>query len=632
MLVLFDDQVDCVHAIYDYLRTETGNPCAVVPTGGGKTAILATICKDAVTIWDGRVLIVTHVKELIEQSAAELQSVCPDLAIGVYSAGLKRRDTGAPVIVAGIQSAHDKAQQLGRFDLIIIDECHLIPAKGYGQYRRLIHGLIEINPDIRVVGLTATPYRLDSGPICSPDGILNHVCYEIGVKELVKKGRLCPLIGKAAVAEIDTAAIDIVRGEYDDAQLNAAYMAGDEVDRACREIVERAADRHSVLVFCQGVEHAGRVAAALRQLDFGQVVHEVYGATPADDRKRFVDEFKAGAAKYLVNVNVLTTGFNARNVDCVCLLRSTVSPGLFYQCVGRGFRVHESKKNALVLDFGQNIQRHGPVDAIVPKKAGDKKADGDKGRVCPVCRTVSAMGTKACPDCGHMWPVREREISHSGAASADDPLSGKPKIEKYAVQAVKYKVHHKKGGTADTPKTMRVVYQVALNLSFSEWVCVEHSGFALDKAQAWWAARCGFMMPTNAVAAVTVAQHGLLVNVTEIEVRTTPGDPFPEVVRHAVGARPILPPACGCGAINRNIIVRDTGSDFPHPGKVVCGECGAYKWWASQDQVDHYGFFHDPLTMRAGGLLDYDLPEVAPDGGQLQLADGGDESPDNCPF
>ena len=189
-------QAEAVEAVYRHLRERDDNPCVVIPTGGGKTPVIATICSDAVSRWNGRVLILAHVKELLEQAADKLDQVCPDIHVGVYSAGLKRRDTTHPVIIAGIQSVYQKAEQLGHFDLVVVDEAHMIPPgkDGDGMYRRLLADMHQINPRLRVIGLTATPFRMSSGPICvpPPDGILNAICYEIGVRELIRDGYLSP--------------------------------------------------------------------------------------------------------------------------------------------------------------------------------------------------------------------------------------------------------------------------------------------------------------------------------------------------------------------------------------------------------------------------------------------------------
>jgi DNA repair protein RadD len=149
-------QQDAIDAAYRHLREREDNPVVVIPTAGGKTPILATICRDAVARWNGRVLVVSHVKELLQQAVDKLKQVCPELPVGVYSAGLNRRDTAAAVIVAGIQSIYKRACELDAFDLIIVDEAHLIPTDGDGMYRQFLAEAKVLNPHLRVIGLTAT--------------------------------------------------------------------------------------------------------------------------------------------------------------------------------------------------------------------------------------------------------------------------------------------------------------------------------------------------------------------------------------------------------------------------------------------------------------------------------------------
>jgi DNA repair protein RadD len=183
-------QQSAVNAVYEHLRNKDNNPCIVLPTGTGKSVVIAKIVSDAVKNWNGRVLILAHVKELLEQNAGKIKTICPDIELGIFSAGLKSRDTDESVIVAGIQSVYDKACELGSFDLIIVDEAHLIAPDGDGMYRSFLKEMKIINPKVRVIGLTATPFRLKGGLICQPDNILNEVCYEAGLKEMIQKGYL----------------------------------------------------------------------------------------------------------------------------------------------------------------------------------------------------------------------------------------------------------------------------------------------------------------------------------------------------------------------------------------------------------------------------------------------------------
>ena len=355
-------QQQAVDAVYNYLRRYDDNPCVVIPTAGGKTPILATIVKDAIQQWDGRVMILSHVKELLEQAVDKIHAVYPECDIGIYSTGLKRWDTDNKCIVAGIQSAYRNTDGFGKFDLIIVDEAHLIPEKGDGMYRNFLRRMKDHNPELRVIGLTATPYRLTSGPICAPDNILNKICFEVGVKELLQQGFLCPLRSKASRQEIDASGLHVRAGEFIESEVDKLMNTGDLVAQACSEIISYARERKAVIIFCCSIDHAQNVLAHIRKHD--STAEAVFGDTLPSFRAEILERFKAGKIKFLVNVGVLTTGFDAPNIDCVVLLRPTASPGLYYQMVGRGFRLHPDKKDCLILDFGGNIERHGPVDSI----------------------------------------------------------------------------------------------------------------------------------------------------------------------------------------------------------------------------------------------------------------------------
>ena len=242
-------QAEAVEAVYNHLRTKDNNPCIVLPTGTGKSVVIAKIVSDAVSQWGGRALILAHVKELLEQNAGKVKALCPEIPIGIFSAGLKSRDTDEPVIVAGIQSVYEKACDLGAFDLIIVDEAHLIAPDGDGMYRTFLKDMKVINPKVRVIGLTATPFRLKGGLICQPENILNEICYEAGLKEMIAQGYLSPLISKSGrtVAKLD--GLHVRGGEFINAEVEAAMDKDDLVTSACREIVELTRDRKSFLIF-----------------------------------------------------------------------------------------------------------------------------------------------------------------------------------------------------------------------------------------------------------------------------------------------------------------------------------------------------------------------------------------------
>ncbi|MFM7074208.1 MAG: DEAD/DEAH box helicase family protein, partial [Planctomycetota bacterium] len=541
---------DAIDAAYRHLRERDDNPVVVIATAGGKTPILATICRDAVTRWNGRVLVVSHVKELLQQAVDKLKQVCPELPVGVYSAGLNRRDTAHRVIVAGIQSIYKRACELDAFDLIIVDEAHLIPTDGDGMYRQFLAEAKVLNPHLRVIGLTATPYRLDAGPICSADHFLNAICYEIGIKELIRDGFLCPLISKSGVAKVDTSALHVRGGEFMADEVEDLMDQDAVVEAACREIVDYTRDRHACLIFAAGVKHGRHVAATL-QAKHGIECGFVCGDTPAGERDELLARFRGDKAsglfpraplRYLCNVNVLTTGFDAPHIDCVALLRPTMSPGLYYQMVGRGFRLHPNKQNCLVLDFGGNVLRHGPVDQIKVKEKAGTGSGAAPAKECPECHSVVAAGYAACPDCGFVFPITERQ-SHEAQASEAGVLSGQVTNTKFRVSDVYYSVHTKRGASEDDPKSMRVDYKVGWHEYKSEWICFEHEGYARQKAVAWWKRRSPDPVPDTAERAVELAQCGALATTTAITVRAVAGEPYQRIVEYELGEMPEPLPA-----------------------------------------------------------------------------------------
>jgi DNA repair protein RadD len=284
------------------------------------------------------------------------------------------------------------------------------------------------------------------------------------------------------------------------------------------------------------VRHGEHVAKILRRVS-GEDVGTVFGETASAERDRVIAAFKSGELKYLVNVNVLTTGFDAPNIDCVAMVRPTLSPGLYYQMTGRGFRLHPGKENCLVLDFGGNVLRHGPVDAI-RVQAVNHSGNGDApAKQCPECRSLIAAGYAVCPDCGYEFPERERR-NHEAKASTVGILSGQVTTKVHPVSDVYYSVHQKRGAHDDAPKTLRVEYRIGFRAYQSEWVCFEHTGWARHKAESWWRRRSYAPVPNTAAEAETLANEGALCETRSITVRSIVGEEFPRIIGYELGAKP----------------------------------------------------------------------------------------------
>lgn len=537
-------QEQAVQAIYQALRETDGHPVACLPTGSGKSHIIARVCCDAVNLWSGRVLVLAHVQELLEQNAEKIRALMGGVGVGVFSAGLGQREASTPVVVAGIQSVYRRGEELGRFDLVLIDEAHRIPVDADTMYQTLLTSLRTSNPDLRMIGLTATPFRLKGGPIYGEGQMFSGMCYNASIRELIRDGFLCPLIAKAGQTRVNMGDLHVRAGEFMPNEVEALMDAAGVVESACAEIADLTKDRRATLLFCAGVEHARHVANTLRE-KHGLEVGTIFGDTDSDERSATIDRFKSGALRYLANVNVLTTGFDAPHIDCVVMLRPTLSAGLYAQALGRGFRLAPGKTECLVLDYGGNVIRHGPVDQLaVPAPPRPGHGGEAPAKECPQCRALIAAGYGSCPLCGYVFPPPDRQ-QHDTKASTASVLS-QAETNEYEVKEMSYGVHTKKGAGPDAPRSLRVEYEVGWNRWVKEWICVEHHGYARGKAETWWLQRSKLPCPTSAEDAYQIAIGGKLAEPTHVTVRTDPQDEFPErITGYRLGPIPDDPPPGG---------------------------------------------------------------------------------------
>ena len=497
MMQLRPYQRGAIDALYDYFGQHTGNPLVVMPTGTGKSVVIAGFIREALATYpDTRILMLTHVKELIAQNFQALLRVWPQAPAGIYSAGLSRRDIHAQILFAGIQSIHRHAARVQRCDLIIIDEAHLLSRNDGSMYRAFLDELSRINAGlVKVVGFTATPYRLDSGLLHKgKDRIFTDIAYQVPVLDMIQQGYLCPVVPKQTTTQLDTAGVGTRGGEFIAGQLEAAVDRDDITRAAVAEIVRHGEGRGSWLVFCSGVAHARHVRDAIRE--HGITAETVTGDTPGGERDGILAAFKAGRLRCVTNANVLTTGFDAPGTDLVALLRPTKSVGLYVQMVGRGTRLAPGKDDCLVLDFAGNTARHGPIDTV-DGDTGDK--DGAPGeapvKTCPECQTINHASVRVCVGCGHEFPPPEPKVA--SAASTHALLSTQIQPEWCEVRAVDYRAHTKPG----KPTSLRVTYQCGL-VSHSEWVCLEHSGYARQRAEGWWRRRTELPVPGTVAEAL----------------------------------------------------------------------------------------------------------------------------------
>ena len=520
MLTLRPYQQESIDAIYAYFEKHTGNPLIVIPTAGGKALVLAAFSEGVLKTWpDQRILAVTHVRELIAQNHAEMTGLWPEAPAGIYSAGLGKREADAQILFAGIQSVHRRAAEIGHCDLVLIDEAHLIPTASATMYRRFLDELTAINPKLKVIGFTATPYRLDSGMLHEGEGALfTDIAYEISVRELIDQGYLCPLISKQPKTKLDVAGVGSRGGEFIASELQAAVDKEAITRAAVSEIIAYGADRKSWLAFCSGVDHAHHVAEEFRAR--GVSCATIFGDTPKDERDGIIAAFKRQEIRALASMGVLTTGFNAPAVDLIAMLRPTKSAGLYVQMAGRGTRLAPGKQNCLVLDFAGNVSRHGPIDLVEPRKPGGGGGGEAPTKVCPECESIIALAAVECPDCGYVFPAREVKIAPTASTLAI--LSGR-RDRWVEVTSVTYRKHTKQG----SPPSMRIEYHCGLAIH-REWVCFEHQGYARLKAEGWWQRRSTAPLPATVEEAISTSES--LLRPSHIFVRSN--GQFTEVSKH----------------------------------------------------------------------------------------------------
>lgn len=452
-----------------------GNPCIVLPTGSGKSYIIAELCRDIIQSWpDQKILILTHVKELIEQDLEKILIAWPDAPIGIYSAGLHTKHLGEPITIAGIQSIRKKSADIGHIDIIIVDESHLISHKQEGGYRSLISELQEINPNARVVGLTATPYRLGHGLLTDKPAIFDAILEPTSIEELIAKKYLAPLRSKMTDFQYDTEGVAKRGGEFVEHDLQSVINISSQNEEVVDEILKWGKDRKAWLVFCSGVDHSIAMRDVL--LSRGISTACVLGKTPKDERKDILERFKAGELRAVTNANILTTGFNYPDIDLIAMCRPTMSPGLYCQMAGRGMRIKDHVEDCLLLDFAGNISTHGVITAVRPPV---KKGQGNGPapiKLCDRCHELVPIACRVCPACGHEFPPPKVAPLYL----RDDDIMG-DKNKEMVVTSWSWRVQ--KSYTSGKLMLTVTYNGRGIGESVVEYLCVLHSGYAEEKAR-----------------------------------------------------------------------------------------------------------------------------------------------------
>lgn len=489
-------QLEAMDAIYNYFMSNSGNPLIGLPTGTGKSLIPALFIMNVLKRWPNqRFLMITTVKELIQQNFEVLKEVWPDAPVSIFSAGLKQKNSAMPIVYGGLQSMIKDPMRFGSRDLIFIDEAHLVNQDENSQYLSFLACMKLINPSVKLVGLSATLFRMKQGYL-TDSGIFTDVAYDLtnleGFNKLLSEGFMSPLIPQRTKIELDVSNVGVVQGEFVSTQLQGAVDKAEITFKALQEAIHYGKERKSWLIFASGIEHAEHIAEQLGA--FGIDCAPVHSKRPSDYNDAAIKAFKNNELRAIVNYGKLTTGFNHPPIDLILMLRPTLSVPLWVQMLGRGTRPAEGKNNCLVLDFARNTPRLGPInDPRIPNKKGNKEGDLPV-KICETCGAYNHISAKLCCQCGEPFTFQQKLVSKSGTdelirAAAHEPL---PQIESFNVLNAVYAKHPSKSGK----DTLKTTYYTT-GLAFTEYVCLEHNGMAGKIARDWWRKRSPLEPPAT---------------------------------------------------------------------------------------------------------------------------------------
>lgn len=544
------------------------NPLVVMPTGTGKSLNMAMFIWRIMAAYPSvRVMMLTHVKELIAGNYKTLLRLWPAAPAGVYSAGLNRKDVYSPITFGGVQSVANRIGRFGRIDFLLVDEAHRIGGSDNATYMRVIAELRKANPNLIVIGYTATPFRMGGGMLTDGE-IFDAIAFDGSDGEaflwFIENGYLIRPVPKDPGFQLDDSAISIQAGDFNNREASQALSDQNILERAVDMMIAMGEEqgRQCWMTFNQSIDDAELVADMFRYK--GHAVEPVH--SKRDDRDDVLKALQAGKLRGVTNKDILTTGFDHPPIDLIGMLRLTRSPGLWVQMLGRGTRpVYapgfdlttlegrlasigvSQKQTCLVLDFVGNTERLGPINyPVIPKKR--KKGGGDPPvRKCPVCSAYHHPSVKVCTECGYVFPVEQKirdastaDIVRSKVLDLTQPPP--PRQEEVVGVTRMVATHHK--GRAGKKDTMRVDYFCGFQ-RYSTWVCFEHpeGSFPRRKAQEWWGKHGGRgPAPTDVSEAVEAAHELQKPKFIKVWVNTK----HPEILAYDFrGTRFELPPELG---------------------------------------------------------------------------------------
>lgn len=522
---LRDYQTEDVQASLNFLFYGKENSALVLePTGVGKSVIIADTTRQTKLYYPpARILMLTHSKELVEQNHAKAQSMIKDYKVGLWHAGMRKKETDSDILFAGIDTVANNPQLLGQRHIVMIDEAHRVSPRLNTNYRKVCAAIKEMNPYAKFLGLTATDYREGQGlltdawhdrktktdvPPFWETIIIDHTTVD-KFNWYLDQAYLKRLVPKEPDNSIDVSGLRVSASTHDYNQEDVAKLVNNQkrISAIVDEICAYGFDRRSWLVFAAGNINSELVMKEIASR--GVTVAMISDKTDKKERERILADYKAYKIRCIVNNDILTTGFDHNGVDLIAVIRPTTSTSLWVQMLGRGTRpvyadgydleslegrrtamFASGVHNCLVLDFAGNGYRLGainnPVKPVAPSKKKKSASKDAPLKLCGNndCKTMVYATAKVCDECGFEFPLSKAIHDHAATKELVEEKEHQPDIRRMRVTSINFRdKDYYNGGMSIS--NLHVVYSCGENGKFEERLSF---GKLTKRTEMWWQA------------------------------------------------------------------------------------------------------------------------------------------------
>lgn len=495
----------------NFLQIE--NPLIGLPTGTGKSHVIAKTINAALKIWPKlNIFVLVHDKRLVMQDYEKLTELNPLISCGLHCEGLGRRDLFNQVIFGSMKSVLNTYLKGGKLilpDLVLIDEAHLLSEEDETTYQQIFNFIKAVKPRLIVGGLSATLYRSKIGTLLE-NGIFNKIVSDYTSSEnfikLVRMGYMSPIKSKPTKISIDRNLLTLRGGEFSEKSSSNEVLKILHTALVESFAVYKEENRTAWLGFLPSIDRCEDAADILREFGVdAEVVHSKIKEKVADKR---IADFKNGNLECLLNKNILTTGFDYPELDFCTDFDPTNSANKHVQKVGRLTRIAPRKNYSILLDYAGNIENIGPInDPIIPQKRSKTREPGDAPvRICERCGLYNRPGAKYCGDgstpeeskslggCGIEFIFR---VKISETASTKEVMQYREKIEYWEVEKVHYDRYQK---SPESTECLRAVYYCANGKRVYQFI--SFSNRARGFVTSWWQQRSETPLPCSVSVAL----------------------------------------------------------------------------------------------------------------------------------